>query len=298
MDKLILVAGATGNLGERICRQLIKKDVRVRLVVREGTSPEKLDHLKGLDVEMVQANMSDLQQLTTICAGVTCVVSALAGLHDVIVLTQGNLLNAAVAAGVPRFIPSDFCTDFREIPAGENRNFDLRKEFHALLDKSPIHATSIFNGAFTDILRYNTPLFDTKKKSVAYYDGKENWKIDFTTMDDTAAFTAAAALDETSPRYLKIASFSVSPHDLVQLSSQFGTESFNLLNMGSMEGFSAYNKAARAANPEGETELYPRWQQAQYIYSMFFAHHTHLDNERYQDINWLSAEEVIKAIIN
>lgn len=298
MDSHILVAGATGNLGERICRELIKRNVRVRALVRNSTSEEKLDHLKGLGVEVVQADLSDLQQLTAICAGITCVVSALAGLHDVIIDTQRHLLNAAVAAGVPRFIPSDFCTDFTNIPEGENRNFDLRKEFHALLDKSPIQATSVFNGAFADILRYNTPLFDTKKKTVAYYDGKENWKIDFTTMDDTAAFTAAAALDETSPRYLNIASFSVSPDDLLQLSSQFGTEPFKLVNMGSMEGFSEYNKTARAADPQGETELYPRWQQSQYVYSMFFAHHTHLDNERYQSLNWSTAEEVIQSIID
>lgn len=298
MDRLILVAGATGNLGERICRELVKRDIRVRALVRNSTSEEKLDHLKDLGVEVVQADLSDLQKLTAICVGVTCVVSALAGLHDVIVDTQRHLLNAAVAAGVPRFIPSDFCTDFTNIPEGENRNFDLRKEFHVLLAKSPVQATSIFNGAFADILRYNTPLFDTKKKTVAYYDGKEDWKIDFTTMDDTAAFTAAAALDETSPRYLNIASFSISPDDLVRLSGQSGAEPFKLLNMGSMEGFSEYNKAARAADPKGETELYPRWQQAQYVYSMFFAHHAHLDNERYQGINWLSAEEEIKAIIN
>jgi hypothetical protein len=135
----------------------------------------------------------------------------LAGLHEVIVKTQTSLLNAAVTAGVPRFIPSDFSTDFTTMPAGENRNFDLRKEFHSILDQSPIQATSIFNGAFADILRYNTPLFNVPQKIIAYYEGKEDWKIDFTTMDDTAAFTAMAAIDESAPRSLRMASFRVSP---------------------------------------------------------------------------------------
>jgi NAD(P)-dependent dehydrogenase (short-subunit alcohol dehydrogenase family) len=293
MNKLIIVAGATGNLGEKICRELIKLNAKVKAIVRNGTSAQKLDKLKILGVEIVEADLLNQSQLTQICAGANCVVSALAGLHDVIVDTQLCLLNAAVAAGVPRFIPSDFCTDFTQIPEGENRNFDLRKEFQAHLDKSPIQATSVFNGAFADILRYNTPVFNVPKKTVAYYEGKEDWKIDFTTMDDTAAYTAAVALDDASPRFLNIASFSVSPNDLVALSGKGETEAFELVNMGPLEELSAYNKSQRAANPEGEKDLYPRWQQSQYIYSMFFAHHLKLDNERYEGLSWSPAEENI-----
>jgi NmrA-like family len=78
--------------------------------------------------------MSDVEQLKQACQGVSCVVSALAGLHETIVDSQIKLLDAAISAGVPRFIPSDYSSDFTKLPAGENRNFDLRKEFH--LNKS------------------------------------------------------------------------------------------------------------------------------------------------------------------
>jgi NAD(P)-dependent dehydrogenase (short-subunit alcohol dehydrogenase family) len=297
MENLIVVAGATGNLGMKICRELIRKGGKVKALVRKGTSQEKLNELQNLGADVVQADMSDHQELTIACAGASCVVSVLAGLRDVIVEVQSTLLDAAVNAGVPRFIPSDFCTDFTKIPEGENRNFDLRKEFQIYLDKSAIQAISIFNGAFAEILRYNTPIFDTKNKTIAVYSGKADWNIDFTTMDDTAAFTAAAALDETSPRFLNISSFSVSPNALVKLSSDYSSEAFELKDMGSLEAFSNYNKAERAANPEGEHELYPRWQQAQYIYSMFYAHHSHLDNDRYEGLSWSSARELIRTII-
>jgi len=63
-------------------------------------------------------------------------VSALAGLRDVIVEAQTVLLDAAIKAGVPRFIPSDDSIDFTKFPAGENRNLDLRREFHQRLDKA------------------------------------------------------------------------------------------------------------------------------------------------------------------
>ena len=161
------------------------------------------------------------------------------------------------------------------------------------LDNSPIKATTIFNGCFADILRYNTPLFNVKAHTVAYYDDKTDWKIDFTTMDDTAAFTAKAAIDSTAPRFLRIASFRVSPNDLVVLSEQYKGRRFELVDMGSMAGFSAYNKIQRAQNPGGEEELYPKWQQAQYLYSMFLVHHEKLDNGRYPDMVWSKVENNI-----
>jgi nucleoside-diphosphate-sugar epimerase len=290
MEKLILVAGATGNLGQKICRELIKMKVNVRAIVRAGSDKEKVDELAKMGVEVLTVDLSNEEGLTDACANVTCVVSAVAGLRDVIVDAQSKLLNAAVKAGVPRFIPSDFSTDFTLMPQGENRNFDLRKEFHKILDKSPIRATSIFNGAFANVLQYNIPLFDKKQQTIAYYDDKQHWKIDFTTMDDTAAFTARVALDDTAPRTLNIASFSVSPNDLVTLSEQHKGSKYQLAHMGSMEGFSAYNKQQRAAHPEGENELYAKWQQAQYLYSMFLVHHPKLDNNRYEGLSWSPVE--------
>lgn len=290
MEKLVLVAGATGNLGQKICRELIKLKVGVRAIVREGSDPQKIAALKDTGVDIFTVDLSDEGQLADALKGVSCVVSALAGLHDVIVDTQTAILNAAMAAGVPRFIPSDFSTDFTDIPFGENRNFDLRKEFQQVLDKSSIQATSIFNGAFADILRYNTPLFNVKEKTIAYYEGKEDWKIDFTTMDDTAAFTALAAVDDTAPRSLHIASFSVSPKDLAELAKEHKGSDFKLMNMGQLEGLSAYNKAQRAAQPEGENQLYPKWQQSQYLYSMFLSHHETVDNDRYAGLSWSPVE--------
>ena len=210
MNKKILVAGATGNLGERIVKALIKRGAEVRILNRKETDPAKTKKLSELGAEVIAVNMSDAQELKKACQGVSCVVSALAGLHDVIVDSQTLLLDAAIAAGVSRFIPSDFASDFTKMPEGENRNFDLRKEFHKYLDKSPIAATSILNGAFADILSYGTALYNPDNHSVAYWGDNPDWKIDFSTMDNTADYTAAAALDSTTPKILRIASFQFS----------------------------------------------------------------------------------------
>ncbi len=130
MATLILVAGSTGNLGGRIIKALLKRGATVRALVRPGTDQKKLDQLTQPGVEIVAAAPTDVAALTEACRGAACVVSAVQGLHDVIVDAQAALLAAAVAAGVPRFIPSDFASDYTKTQEGDNRNFDLRREFN------------------------------------------------------------------------------------------------------------------------------------------------------------------------
>jgi NmrA-like family len=296
MNQIILVAGGTGNLGGRIIKALIKRGAEVRAIVRNGSEPEKIAKLTELGAKVITVDMSDVEQLKQACQGASCVVSALAGLHDVIVYSQIKLLDAAISAGVPRFIPSDYSSDFTKLPAGENRNFDLRKEFHQYLDKSPIAATSILNGAFADILGYNVPLYNVKDYSIGYWGNKSDWKIDFTTMDDTADYTAAAAIDSSTPKILRIASFQISPNELVAAGAEVKQQEFKLIPMGSMEDFSASNKQERSAHPEGEKELYPSWQGKQYLHSMFSVQNTPLDNDRYPDVQWTSAIDVLSKI--
>jgi len=297
LKQTILVAGGTGNLGGRIVKAAIARGAEVRAIVRKGSEPEKIEKLTELGAEVITVDMSDVDELKKACQGASCVVSALSGLHETIVDSQIKLLDAAIAAGVPRFIPSDFSSDFTKLPAGENRNFDLRKEFHQYLDKSPIAATSILNGAFADeILSYNTPLYNVENFSVGYWGDKSDWKIDFTTMDNTADYTAAAALDSTTPKILRIASFQISPNELVSVGKEVKNREFKLVPMGSLEDFSASNKKERAAHPEGEKEVFPGWQNKQYLYSMFSVQNTPLDNDRYPDVRWTSAIDVLSKI--
>jgi nucleoside-diphosphate-sugar epimerase len=296
MENTILVAGGTGDLGNRIIKALIKRNANVIAVVRHGSDEAKIAEMERMGVKVMKLDMSNVAELTQASMGVSCVVSALAGLREAIVEGQSTLLDAAVAAGVPRFIPSDYSSDFTQIAEGENRSFDLRKEFHKKLDAAPIASTSIMNGAFTDILAYNTPFYNLKENSVGYWGNDPDFFVDFTTKDDTANFTAAAALDSTTPKILRIASFQISPNKLIEMAKEIKGTEFKLMPMGSLEALSAFNKKARAENPEGETELYPKWQGSQYMHSMFSAQNTPTDNNRYPDIKWTSAFEVLSHI--
>jgi len=295
MKKIILVAGATGNLGERIINALLARGAEVRAVVRSGCDIEKLNKLEKLGVKIFTVNMSNVEEISNACVGVFCVVSALQGLQEVIVDTQRVLLDAAIAAGVPRFIPSDYSIDFTKFPPGENRNLDLRRDFHKYLDKTSISATTIFNGAFAELLTGQMPLIFFKLKRILYW-GNADQRMDFTTMDDTAAFTANAALDPSTPRILRIAGDQVSARELTTIMSEVTGKKFRLFLAGGLGMLGALIKVARTVAP-GEKEAYPAWQGMQYMRNMFegLAKLEPLDNDRYPNMHWTTLHDVLSA---
>ena len=123
MKKAILVAGATGNLGNRICRELVKRGANVSAIVRTSTDPEKIETLTKMGVKVFEVDVNSMDEITKACTGIDCVVSALAGLGDVIVDLQKRILDGALQAGVARFIPSDFCTNYNDLVRGEKQKF-------------------------------------------------------------------------------------------------------------------------------------------------------------------------------
>lgn len=292
MTKTILVAGASGDLGGRIVNALLERKAEVRALVRSTTDLAKVEKLQQSGAIVIRVDDWNVSELKGACAGVSCIVSAMQGLRDVIVDAQSVLLEAAIAAGVPHFIPSDYASDFTKLAVGYNRNFDLRREFHEVLDKASIKPTSILNGAFAEILKYNIPLLNFKTSSVGYY-GDPDFRVDFSTMDNVAAYTAEAALDDTTPMILRIASFQVSPRELRDIASDILKTNFELVNLVSLEELAEYNKRERTAHPESENDIYASWQRTQYTHSMFSVQLNPLDNSRYPDIKWTSVREVL-----
>ena len=195
-----------------------------------------------------------------------------------------------------RFIPSDFAADFTKLTDAENRNFAFRRAFRERLLAAPIRSTSILNGAFTEILMYGTPMLDFERRSVGYWESADQ-PLDFTTMNDTAAFTAAAALDASAPPVLRVAGDSLSARTLAEVASEVKGHAFELARMGSLEDLAGYIARERAAHPETENEVFPRWQSSQYMHNMFSgrAKLEPLDNARYPGIRYTTVRDFIAA---
>ncbi len=295
MGATIVLAGATGNLGRRIAKALLSRGATVRALVRRSSAPDAVERLRSLGASIVEVDFTNPSEVAKACSGGSCVVSALAGLRGVIVETQSVLLEAAIKAGVPRFIPSDFSIDFSKLPYGTNRNLDLRREFHERLDKASISATSIFSGMFAEMLTGQAPIILFKLKRVLYW-GDADQRMDFTTTDDTAEFTAAAALDPSTPRVLRIAGDQVSVRELTTIAGEVTGGRYRLWRAGSLRTLERLIKVARAVLPQRRA-LYPPWQGMQYLHNMFsgLAKLETLDNDRYAGIRWTTVRDVLAA---
>jgi uncharacterized protein YbjT (DUF2867 family) len=295
MTTSVLVAGATGDLGQRIVRELLTHDVRVRVLTRPGSTTAATLYGADSRIDIVTASYTDAAALTAAVAGSDCVVSAVSGIRPVIVDAQRALLAASVAAGVPRFIPSDYSSDYRRIAVGSNRNFELRREFAADLDAAPIRATSILNGAFADMLTGTAPMISFKNHKVMFWSSADQ-VLDFTTKDDVARVVALVALDEDAPRVVEIAGDRVTARDVAATMSELTGTPFSLQWAGTTGTLGVMAKVVRRLS-KNKRETFPAWQGMQYFVSMFSgqAQLLRVDNERFGEHRWTTVRDVLSA---
>jgi NAD(P)-dependent dehydrogenase (short-subunit alcohol dehydrogenase family) len=292
---IIAIAGANGDLGARIASALVARGAHVRALVRHGLGEIETAKLKALEVTLKVADPTNLIEMTAACKGAGCVGSALNGLDDVILGRQGLLLDAAIIAGVPRFVSSDYSADFTKTRPGDNRNLDWRRQFMARAELAPIKVMSILNGTFMDMLGNEMPIVQANIKRVLYWNNA-NQLLDFTTKDNVAAYTAAAALDITAPRILRIAGDQVSAKQLAADMTTVTGERYKTLWVGSIGMLSIMISLAKKMIPPSDNP-FPPWQGMQYMRDQFSgrAKLSPLDNDRYEGIVWISVTEMFAA---
>jgi uncharacterized protein YbjT (DUF2867 family) len=106
---MILIVGATGQLGGRIARALLTEGQPIRALVRDGADGTAL---KAAGAEVRRGDLRDRASLDAACAGVTTVVSTANSARrtgDDTVKTvdldgTAALIDAAAGAGVARFV--------------------------------------------------------------------------------------------------------------------------------------------------------------------------------------------------
>jgi nucleoside-diphosphate-sugar epimerase len=152
--------------------------------------------------------------------------------------------------------------------------------------------TSILNGAFMDMLGNEMPIVQAKIKRVLYWNSADQL-LDFTTKDNVAAFTAAAAMDANTPRILRIAGDQISARQIAAAMTQATGEPFKTLWVGSIGMLSMMITLAKKMIPPSD-DPFPPWQGMQYMRDQFSgrAKLTQLDNDRYPGIKWTSVREM------
>jgi nucleoside-diphosphate-sugar epimerase len=291
MNSIVIMAGATGNLGSKIAASLVSKGAHVKALVRYNADSEKIKWLQSIGVTTILCDMQNVDEMASICRDSQCFISAISGLGDAIIDTQKVFLQACLQAGVPRFIPSDFCSDFTNLTLGNNRNLDFRKVFHDYINTTSISATSIFNGAFMELTTGEMPLIMFDKHKILHWGNKEVF-MDFTHTNNIAEYTALVALDNTSPRYLKIAGERISAKQVADLMTNLTGTPFKLFRPGGIRLFNILIQCIKFFSSTSK-DLYPAWQGMQYMRDMMEGKIdvVQLDNVRHSTINWIGLKK-------
>lgn len=153
----ILVAGATGYLGGFVVQELRRRGAFIRGLVRD---PVRAGRLSDFADEIVSGEVTDPKTLRSVCDGMDAVFSSVGitrqkdGLRYLDVDYQGNrnLLDAALAANIPRFVyvaslGAESMPDVKLIQAKER----FVRELQAAELKSVIIRPS---GFFSDLLEF------------------------------------------------------------------------------------------------------------------------------------------------
>jgi nucleoside-diphosphate-sugar epimerase len=255
-NKLIVVAGGAGKLGRLILNALLASPgVTVRALVRDPGKPE----VAALASERVSLHAFDAVSATdadraAAVAGAWAVVSALQGGPDVIVDAQLALVRAAKAAGARRFVPSDYSYNHFTLPAGLNVNSDWRR---TLAEQAAAEVTAgfevvhVLQGIFIDgyVLGF-LGMLDAERGVLRYW-GDGETPIDWTTWEDTARYTAAAALDDAPvPPQLFVRGDRASVRRFAELWQQIHARTLTMERLGSLEDLERETRRRLAAEPQ------------------------------------------------
>ncbi|KAJ5083467.1 NAD(P)-binding protein [Penicillium angulare] len=142
----VVVAGASGNLGPSIIDQLLKNGFDVTVLSRQSSS-----HIFPEGVKVRHVDYTSRDSLCSALAGKNAVVSALPT-HALD--CQTLLIEAAVAAGVQRFIPSEFGSDTTNPNCALLPLFQNKILAHEMLKEKATQCglsyTIIYTGPFLD----------------------------------------------------------------------------------------------------------------------------------------------------
>ncbi|KAL6233801.1 hypothetical protein BDW75DRAFT_231674 [Aspergillus navahoensis] len=235
----VVVAGVTGNLGPAVLNALVasgrfkitvftRPKVKGEVEIPSPSStttpipiPANGNSISNSNVQTVEVNYDSIDNLTThlTAHSADAVVSLLPHTAPD---KQTNLIQAAVAAGVTRFIPSEFGSDLdnpinRAAPAFKGK-VAAQELLKGLAAENKISYTIIYNGAFLDWgLTYEFPI-DVSKRTAVLHDGGE--RVYSTTTQPTVGNAVVNVLtlpEETKNRVVRIAEANVTIKQLLSL---------------------------------------------------------------------------------
>ncbi|KAI3320144.1 NAD(P)-binding protein [Xylariaceae sp. AK1471] len=300
---LVLVAGATGNIGQKIIDSLLRRGHQVRALAR---SPDKLSSATADRLErfVKSSTYYDIAALEAACAGVDAVICAYHGSPELQVEGQLFLLRAADRAGVRIYVSASWNCDWRRQALGDHESYDAYHCFHRLAElSSTVRPHFIFSGILAEVL-FSAPgrvsftpknhgCWDPESKRVEIW-GDPACKWQWTSEADAAEFAAAIVEQKNAANggFWTVCSGYDSLEDIARIYGQVRGTPMKVEQVGSVEELREKALAARA-----QSHPATMWDYIGYFYMLFIVDGTwtpgKLDNEKL-GVKGTSLEEYLK----
>ena len=224
-----LVVGATGLVGQEICRQLRDAGRSVRALVRQTSDPVKRAGLEKLGVELIEGDLKDPSSLARACEGVQSVVSTASStlsrqagdsIESVDREGQLSLVEAARKAAVEHFV----FVSFRDNPRIQFPLTIAKRAVERALKGSGMAYTILQASYFMEVWLTPALGFDAANGKVRLY-GDGSRPISWISYRDVA-HAAAAAVSEPAARNMVVelgGPQALSPREVVRMFEAAGT---------------------------------------------------------------------------
>lgn len=203
---MILVVGATGLVGSEACRQFAASRIPVRALARPSSDTAKVAALEALPAQIAWGDVRDPASLVRACTGVDAVVCTISsmpfsytpGVNDVALVDDAGvraLIDAAEAAGVPRFVYVSFSGNIdRPCPLR-----DAKRAVERHLQASRLDWTILRPSYFMEVWLSPAVGFDVESATATLY-GTGEAPISWISLRDVASFAVACVRDGAASR--------------------------------------------------------------------------------------------------
>ncbi|CRG91794.1 hypothetical protein PISL3812_08846 [Talaromyces islandicus] len=173
----VAIAGASGTLGQHVFKALVDTGFEVTVLTRS-----KKPGAYELAIEVLVVDFTSVESLTSSLKGIDAVVSTISGEATD---TQTILIDAAVAAGVKRFIPSEFGSvstnpKLESFPYYSNMA-NIRKHLRNNSTTGEFTWTVLACGAFLEFVLNMPKVLDFKNHTATILDDGDN-RVSSTSM--------------------------------------------------------------------------------------------------------------------
>jgi hypothetical protein len=231
----VAVIGGSGLLGSKVVDSLINTGFEVTVITRNESSATFPDNVivKRVDITSVESIKDAITGQDAVVSTATTMASG----------GQKVIIDAVIAARVPRFIPSEF-----GVPSRQNRDKKIGKLLGAkvqntdyLIELSKQHDwfswTGLSNGLFLDSGLTNPYSFiDIRNRKFRMVDsGNEPYSTTSLAFVGKAVAAILKKPEETANRYLNIAGVTTTQSEVLKIVEQVTGDKFDVSHVSSAE---------------------------------------------------------------